>query len=213
MILNPDKPVKLSNLFLFYLLHIGLAFTMRSSQYIGLAQALLVTLLGFNYITHQPFKTVMAAGYIVASEALWRMTKVPILWEYAKYAISAFGLILCLTKGTKRALLPTVYFFLQIPAVLLLFDLDMSFKAFRSEVSFNLSGPFSLMMCILLFSKIRFRRADIHRLFLVMTGPIVGILAITASGTYKSDVVFGTESNFAASGGFGPNQVSAALGL
>jgi hypothetical protein len=44
----------------------------------------------------------------------------------------------------------------------------------------------------------------------VLSCPVIGLAAMTAFGIYSAEnIVFGTESNKLASGGFGPNQVSA----
>ena len=56
---------------------------------------------------------------------------------------------------------------------------------------------------------------DFHKLLLIMLGPLVAIAAICALATLRlgSGYEFANHSNLDTSGGFGPNQVSAMLGL
>jgi hypothetical protein len=54
---------------------------------------------------------------------------------------------------------------------------------------------------------------NLQRLFLAVLGPVMSIATIALSKVSSSDIDFGSASNVAASGGFGPNQVSSILGL
>jgi hypothetical protein len=64
------------------------------------------------------------------------------------------------------------------------------------------------------FSQVKLSTAQMQRVFLALLGPIVaaGFTALVGILTAK-ELVFTDDSNPAMSGGFGPNQVSAALGL
>lgn len=81
-------------------------------------------------------------------------------------------------------------------------------------MSFNLSGPLSLCVSVWFLSQCEFRTADFHRIAVSLVAPTVGIAAVTLFTTYTATAIsFTGESNFTTSGGFGPNQVSVALGL
>jgi len=70
------------------------------------------------------------------------------------------------------------------------------------------------MMSAWFFSRVTLSTNQLRTLFLAVIGPTIGVATIAASSTIStSDIAFGNESNFVTSGGFGPNQVSAALGL
>jgi hypothetical protein len=70
------------------------------------------------------------------------------------------------------------------------------------------------MICALYFSQITFDQDALRRLLWCVVIPILGVGALTAYGIVSAEqIVFTGESNFMTSGGFGPNQVSAILGL
>jgi hypothetical protein len=83
----------------------------------------------------------------------------------------------------------------------------------RQQVSFTLFGPFCLAVCAVRFQSLRLNPAGIQRLGLMLMGPIAGVAAIALFKLATTDADFTLNSNFAASGGYGPNQVSAILSL
>jgi len=153
-------------------------------------------------------------AYVVGAEVLWRMARAPLPWEFAKYALS-----LVLLLGFRRSWtrnfpwLPVGYFLLLLPAtVQTLYEQPLGLA--KDLISFNLSGPFSLAVCALFFSQVEMDSARIQRLLSWLVFPIASIAAAALFGLTTLDrVEFGSGSNFAATGGFGPNQVSAILGL
>lgn len=85
-------------------------------------------------------------------------------------------------------------------------------------LSFNLSGPITLGVCVLFFSSVRFSPAQMRWVTVSLLAPIFAIAAFAAfnlqTALKDADVDFGGgASNATASGGFGANQVSAVLGL
>ena len=80
--------------------------------------------------------------------------------------------------------------------------------------AFVLSGPVCLGISALYCYDKRINKRQILDVLLYLALPIVSLTAylFIYSPSIK-DVVSGTQSNFAASGGFGPNQVSTVLGL
>jgi hypothetical protein len=109
--------------------------------------------------------------------------------------------------------LPIVYFVLlclSIPLTLSRLDI----VAARDAISFNLSGPLTLMICALYFSQINGEVDFLRTLAWSVMIPILGIATLTAAAILSAQqIAFVNESNFVTSGGFGPNQVSAVLGL
>jgi len=70
------------------------------------------------------------------------------------------------------------------------------------------------MMVAWFFWQIRLSPIERQGLYVAAIGPILGVASITFLSTVLNpDIAFGSESNMEASGGFGPNQVSAMLGL
>jgi hypothetical protein len=71
-----------------------------------------------------------------------------------------------------------------------------------------------LVICARFFSSLELSPARTLRLFMALAAPVVAIGAIVVSNIVSIERIhFTFQSNFATSGGFGPNQVSLALGL
>lgn len=153
-------------------------------------------------------------AYIAGAEVLWRMTGSRVFWEFAKYAIAGLFLLAWFqSRSRKKNNLAVLYFVLLLPSLVMTF-LGMPFSLARQEVSFNLSGPFCLMVCACFFENVRLSPAKLHRLFLAYMAPAMGILAIAVYGIATAvNLRFGSNSSFATSGGYGPNQVSSILGM
>ncbi len=199
------------------LAHPLLALAMRASSLLATAHALFTVALGLSFalFSKDTRKVGYVAAYIAGAEVLWRMTNAQIYWEAGKYfSILILGIALFRISPWQRSGLPILYFGLlsmSIPLVLLRFGTS---SAARDAISFNLSGPFALMVCALYFSQITLDQNAMRRMAWWVILPILGIATLTASGTLSAGpIVFTDESNFSTSGGFGPNQISAILGL
>lgn len=199
------------------LAHPLLALAMRASSLLATAHAVFTVALGLSFalFSKDTRKVAYVSAYIAGAEILWRMTNAQIYWEAGKYfTILILGIALFRIKPWQRSGLPILYFGLlsmSIPLVLLRFGTS---SATRDAISFNLSGPFALMVCALYFSQITITHQAMRRMAWWVMVPILGIATLTASGTLSAGtIVFTDESNFVTSGGFGPNQVSAILGL
>jgi O-antigen ligase len=153
-------------------------------------------------------------AYIAGAEVLWRMSEAGVFWEMGKYATTAIFLVAIIRSGNWKAPgLPLLYFALLLPSVAITLMKEGPVDA-RLLISGNMSGPLALMMSAWFFSRVTLSTSQLRTLFLALIGPTIGVATIAASSTITtSDIAFGNESNFVTSGGFGPNQVSAALGL
>lgn len=201
---------------LFVAVHVPLALLIRHSALAATIHAV-ATLLVALVVVIQPYKVERVAyvcAYIAGAEVLWRMAGASILWEVGKYAVSAlFLLAIFRSRRLSAPALPFLYFGLLLPSVVpLLYDPTLT--TLRKDVSFNLSGPFSLMACTWFFSRLNISRRDLCKLLVVCLAPIVAIAAMAVLGIISAEhVTFGSSSNVETSGGFGPNQVSSVLGL
>ncbi len=141
-----------------------------------------------------------------------RRAKIP--WEFGKYAvILVLGVALLRTWNTRRSWVPAIYFALLLPSAILTFTSLDSWEA-RNQLSFNLSGPLALAVSLLFFSSLRLRPRELRWIYACLLAPIVSIATIATVNLRKLDPDdFANQSNRIASGGFGPNQVSAILGL
>lgn len=139
-----------------------------------------------------------------------------IFWEFGKYAIVVLLGIAALrfVRAHRGAWMAVVYFLLLVPSILLTLQRTGLNGDLREQISFNLSGPLALAVAVIFFRQVSASWADIRMVMWSMVAPVAGIatLALYSIDT-ASQISFTQESNFVASGGYGPNQVSAMLGL
>lgn len=164
--------------------------------------------------TRRSRNVAFAVAYIAGAEVLWRITRAGVFYEFGKYTIVLILMVaLMRVRDRRNVALAFGYFALLLPSVLLTlvaFDLDEA----RQQISFNLSGPLSLACCVAFFSNVRLTPNDVRDASLALIAPALGIATLTYFSTAAfREVQFTGDSNFATSAGFGPNQVSAVLGL
>ncbi|MGH9801386.1 MAG: O-antigen ligase family protein, partial [Blastocatellia bacterium] len=153
-------------------------------------------------------------AYITGAEVMWRMADTPIFWEFGKYSVIAFLLLTMIRTGRlSGAFLPFLFFVLLLPSSILP-TVNMGTEDLRKQLSFNLSGPLALAVCAWFFWQITVSAEQLQRMFLALICPIVSTASIALFGILSSSgLSFNNSSNFATSGGYGPNQVSGVLGL
>ena len=198
--------------------HVPLALAMREYETVSTIHALAALGVGlWLALSHDKILQVAYLGaYLTGAEVLWRMTAAQVPWEFGKYATGVvFMLTLLRNRRFKVPLLPLFYFVFLLPGIVpTAMNYYFSTDSLRQMISSNLSGPFALMACAWFFSHLRLRSAQVEKLFLAVIAPTVGIAVIALFSTLTADHLrWGTQSNFVSSGGFGPNQVSGALGL
>lgn len=167
----------------------------------------------------KPVLVASVGAYIAGSAVFWRMRAAPLLpWEFAKYAVIAIlGAAVLFAVRISRPGLPILYFALLLPSVPLTLT-AVPWQEARESLSFNLSGPLSMSVCVLFFSAIALTAAQMRWVAVSLLAPVFGIAVAAAYNLQQAleDPEFGFaggSSNAVSSGGFGPNQVSAALGL
>ncbi|WP_245917615.1 O-antigen ligase family protein [Aureitalea marina] len=156
-----------------------------------------------------------AAAYITGFEVFSRMTGGAITYEFAKYAVIMFLGVGMFYRGFHRGSWPFVLFLLLLfPGIILsAINLNYGSELFKA-ISFNLSGPTCLAISALYCYQ---RKVPWRRMVEILTYivyPLIGMTVYLFLYTPDlRDVLTSTESNFQASGGFGPNQVATVLGL
>ena len=154
--------------------------------------------------------------YVVGLEILFRMRSGGALYDLGKYSVIYFCI---LSFGFIRINLKAwPYFFiliLFIPGIVLtvntfFFEIDV-----RKKIMFNLLGPFSMIFASLYAYNKPISLNRLNECLFAAAGPLVSILTliIIYTPSNKDEVFSSTTSNFATSGGFGPNQMSVILGL
>lgn len=194
--------------------HLGLGFLPRRS-YAASAYALIVLIGAVAVVLarREPVWALGAAAYIVGAEVLWRATRVGLFWETGKYAVCLVLLLALIRQNRFRiATVPLAYFLLLLPAAVVTL-VSQDWYVARRMVSANLSGPLAVLVCCTYCRGLSLSRSQLIAVLICLLLPLVAVAARAAIGIATTDVQWGTESNWGSSGGFGPNQVSAMLGL
>ncbi len=157
----------------------------------------------------------IAAAYITGAELFFRMTGGAFFYESGKYMVIVFLLIGLFLRGTSKNSIPYwLYLFLLVPGIFFS-AINLNYTTdFRSAIAFNISGPVTVgivgIYCY--YRKITLQR--IHHIFIALLLPIITLtLYLFVYTPNIRDALSGTSSNFALSGGFGPNQVATIMGL
>jgi len=216
---SASAKLKFGAVVLFLAAHVILGPLMKLSSTVGTVHALATAFVGiFLVLTTRQITTVACVGaYIAGAEVLWRISKAQVFWEFGKYSTSLiFLLAIVRFAKMKHTAIPIAFFLLLIPsAVLTCIGLDLADA--KERISFNLSGPFSLAVCACFFIGLRLTQEQHLRLLTTMIGPLIGlsslVLYCTATATTLEFAGNARGVNMTTSGGFGPNQVSAMLGL
>lgn len=196
--------------------HTVLALAMRQIPAFATVHALATAAVGIYIaaMSPRPTRILYLAAYIAGAEVLWRMTNASVFWEFGKYLTVGLLVIAIVRLGrpSRAGLWPLVYFALLLPAIWATLSAQDEATAI-SDISFNLSGPLSLAVATVFLGQLRRDEIDLEKMVYGFLGPVIGIAVLTGVGAYGNKILFGLDSNFATSGGFGPNQVSASLGL
>ncbi|MEM7086950.1 MAG: O-antigen ligase family protein [Bacteroidota bacterium] len=160
-------------------------------------------------------EVLIAAAYMTGIEVFARMTGGAISYEFAKYAVMGFLVIGMFYRGFNRNSWPYLFYIVfLIPGIFFsAMNLDYETSVIKALAS-NLSGPVCLGISALYCYDRRISSERLQHILLALLLPIVTTTIYLYLFTPSiRDVVTGTQSNFEASGGFGPNQVSTILGL
>lgn len=156
-----------------------------------------------------------ACAYFAGAEVLFRMTRGGLAYEASKYLVIAFMTIGIILKGVSGKAYPYfIYLILLVPAVIVA-SITLTFDAnFRTNIAFVLSGPVCLGIAALFCYDRKFTQKQLIDVMLYLLLPCIAMTTYLFfySPTIR-DQLTGTASNYAASGFFGPNQVSTALGM
>lgn len=200
------------------LLHVGVGLLATVFRPAMIAYFLLVVVYFLYRIFVLPNKqreVLVAASYMVGAEVFFRMTKAYFLYETGKYMVIVFLVIGMIYHGFKRSSLTYfVYFLLLLPGVYVSYlNIDFDDK-FRQTILFNLSGPICLTVAAMYCYG---RTVTLKELFTFLDFLVYPIISMTIYVYFYNiniqEVISGTASTSATSGGFGPNQVATVLGL
>lgn len=161
------------------------------------------------------FKIAKACFYVVGAEVLFRMTKGGLTYESSKYLVIIYVVLGMFYNGLSgKGVIYLVFLLLLVPSVIVaIINVDYETNI-RKSILFVLSGPLCLGISALYFYDKKITLKKSIELLTYLSFPIVSMTVYLFLYTPSiKDVLKGTASNFAASGGFGPNQVATILGL
>lgn len=158
-------------------------------------------------------------AYVAGCEVLWRQTSASMPWEVSLYLVAllfAAGLVRFSLRPPRRvrAAVPIVYLALLVPGAFATIG-AVGVLGSRPLLGFYLGGPVALGLGVLWLRQFWLRWEALRPVLWALILPIFGTLVLAtvhAIGLSAADFL-SDESNIAASGGFGPNQVSAVVGL
>jgi len=160
-------------------------------------------------------EALLAACYLTCWEVFLRMTDALFFYEMIKYLVLIFMAMGIFYKGFSIKSIPyVIYLLLLIPSIVIASQVIPLGESLKKAVAFNLSGPVTLGVVAIYCYQRRVTEKRLEDILKLSVGPIVMMTLYLFLVTPDiRDVVTGTGSNYAASGGYGPNQVATALGL
>ncbi|MCK7589882.1 O-antigen ligase family protein [Subsaxibacter sp. CAU 1640] len=202
------------------ILHVAIGFLVYLNEGLAKIYFLFALVYFFARIIVAPsnlktFEVLKACAYFVGAEVLFRMTKGAFSYEAGKYLVILFVLVGMFYRGLSGKGYPYfIYLMFLIPSIFVA-STTLSFDAhFRTNIAFVLSGPVCLGLAALFCYDKRVTFAEMSSILYFMVLPIIAHTVYIYFYTPNlREVLSGTGSNHEASGGFGPNQVSAILGL
>jgi hypothetical protein len=165
--------------------------------------------------TKRTYEVLKACAYFVGAEVFFRTTKGSISYEAGKYMVIVFVLLGMFYKGISGKGYPYfIYLMFLIPSIFVA-STTLSFDAnFRTNIAFVLSGPVCLGLAALFCYDKQVTYKQMSQILLFMVLPIIAHTAyVYFYAPNLRDILSSTASNRSAAGGWGANQVAAALGL
>jgi len=199
-------------------LHVGIAMVIYMAEFTSkffLLGAIIYFLVRIFSNGNKKDEVLLAAAYMTGFEVFSRMTGGSFSYEFAKYAVIGFLFIGMFFKGFNRRSWPYIFFlFFLIPGILFS-AINLNYETNVADaIGFNLSGPVCLAITALYCFDRKMSTQRLQEILLAILLPIIAMTAYLYVFTPSiRDVLTGTQSNFEASGGYGPNQVATVLGL
>lgn len=160
-------------------------------------------------------EVLLAAAYVTGFEVFSRMTSAGFSYEFAKYCVMGFLILGMIYKGFKVNSWPYIVFLLLLVPGIYFSVANLNYDSnVLNAIGFNLSGPVCLGISALYCYD---RKIPIERLQGILLSMMLPIISMTIYVYLYNpnirDALSGTQSNFQASGGYGPNQVATAMGI
>ncbi|WP_297511911.1 O-antigen ligase family protein [Flavobacterium sp.] len=210
---------KVKNYLFLILFHVLLGVVIYMVPLLSKAYGILIFLVSLYFIIktrNRNNEVLYAAAYVVGSEVFLRMTDGNPNHEFSKYSVIIFMIMGMIYSGFSKNAVPYwIFLILLIPGIVIATQsLGYAVANVRKTILFNISGPLTLGIASLYCYYRRLTIFELNNILLLMGLPIIScsIYLILYTPDLK-EILTTTVSNSETSGGFGPNQVSTALGL
>lgn len=199
---------------------VGVSLAMRQLPLLGAVHGMVIAAYGFYVVLKKDLLGIITVfAYLTGSEVLWRQVRAPLPYLFAPYVLiglSVIAVIVLLGKVSNTGRQAALYIALLLPPIVI--TARTGGDDARELIAFALSGPIALGTLVMLTSQLAAKPAMYRRILwatLISTiGPLTIALAdVQAVLAVYGSISFSTQSNSITSGGFGPVQVSSALGL
>jgi len=160
-------------------------------------------------------EALMAAAYIAGGEVFFRQTSALLFYETGKYAVIIYLLFGMFFKGASSKTIPYwIYLLVLFPGIVVA-SITVSYEAdFRKLIAFNISGPVCLGITALYCYYKKIKKEDFQRVLVMLLMPLITQMTYLYLYTPSmADIKISLSGNYAATAGFGPNQISTVLGL
>lgn len=200
----------------FILLHIALGLVCYFIPFSSKLISLLVAFLSISFVLvskNKVLAVLVGCAYVATSDVFFRMTEGLFFYELHKYLLIFLVLIGFIFDQVRvKGQIYLAYVGLLLFTIILT-NYDYT-EEVRKMVAFNLAGPISLGIVAFYFYKKKVTMQQLSRVLFYAVLPIISLVVYLFLYTPSiKDSVTGTASNFATSGGFGPNQVATILGV
>ena len=204
------------NKLLFVGTHVLIGFLATFSQFPILFGSLVI-IIGVIIIfssSNKSEEALLLSGYVVGVEVFLRMTEGFISYETGKYGVALFLTLGMFVGPIKQQLNISFVIYILLLLLGIVFTQVPEGESIRKAILFNLTGPISLGICALYLYKRPLSYKEIASVLFFVLLPIISMVTYMYFRTPNlSEIVFGTDSSFVTSGGFGPNQVTTILGF
>ena len=210
--------MKDSKYILLVVMHIVLGILIFVARPLSKLYAIAMLVVGLYYVIknkNRNQEVLYVSAYIVGSEVFLRMTGGNLLYESSKYSVMIFMALGMYFSGFSKNAIPFwIYLLLLLPGVIVATETLNLDTNIRKAIAFNISGPACLGVAAIYCYNRKILLSQINNVLLALALPIFAttIYLILYTPDLK-EVLTGTGSNNATSGGFGPNQVATLLGI
>jgi O-antigen ligase len=185
---------------------------------LSIVYAIIIPAVGLYYVIknqNRNHEVLYVSAYIVGSEVFLRMTGGSLLYESSKYGVMVFIALGMYYSGFSKNAVPFwIFLLLLLPGVIIATETLNMQTDVRKAIAFNISGPACLGIASLYCYNRKISLSQLNGILLAIALPVFSTTMYLILYTPDlKEVLVGTGSNFATSGGFGPNQVATVLGM